>query len=442
MSFKIIPGFCDEIYCLESSPLNLVFEGFQYLVGFGRRILHSMLKIFIFEDNDEGFTLHFDGKFNFNEELKTVEYVGGRSHHWPVQPKELTMVDLNNIILQVVDGDMSDVLSIHFKKSRVNVDDGLHLVENDEDLEELVVDWVLDRRIEVYVETDGDDEDGEDDEEFLDDVSFCSEGGDDEFTEMINNAKSYTVDTVIEEIRQRGANDEQNESDSNFSVDTNYMEDPDLNWSMSDNDECVNNNAAGNGSDSDGVPPMNVEGIRRDPNKVGHKLPQCEAKKRKDKEDADAVAAAVMESMGTVDARGQMMGTRETQTEEAVELNMTLNQMQTRKKKARVKGVRHAEEDIIDMTGYSTPLQSDPSPKKTRLFIGFSVLTKKRSPRKSKFGVPLRIQESETSGLGKDIWKYIQSRTWDDEQLRPPHGVNELPSQFRIANKLVRKRKP
>ncbi|KAM7269924.1 hypothetical protein ACFE04_029138 [Oxalis oulophora] len=173
------------------------------------------------EDN-EGFTLHFDGKFNFNEELNVVEYVGGRSHHWAVQPKELTMVDLNNIILQVVDGDISDVLSIHFKKSSVNVDDGLHLVENDEDLKKLVLDWVLDRKIEVYVETEvgstsqqfndvdvgknkgksvvneeidygfeGDDEDGGDDEEFLDDVSFCSQGGDDEFTELINNAKSH-----------------------------------------------------------------------------------------------------------------------------------------------------------------------------------------------------------------------------------------------------------
>ncbi|KAM7266375.1 hypothetical protein ACFE04_004272 [Oxalis oulophora] len=175
-------------------------------------------------EDSEGFTLHFGGKFYFKEELNVVDYV----------------------------------------------------VENDEDLEELVVDWALDRKIEVYVEAavgstsqqfndvgknkgkfvvneeidygfEGDSEDGGcSNEELLDDVSFCSEGGDDEFTELINNVKSYTVDIVIEEIRQRGANDEQNESDSNFSVYTNYMEDPDLNWSMSDNDECVNDNAAGN----------------------------------------------------------------------------------------------------------------------------------------------------------------------------------------------------
>ncbi|KAM7259575.1 hypothetical protein ACFE04_015316 [Oxalis oulophora] len=181
----------------------------------------------------EGFTLHFGDKFNFNEELNVVEYVGGRSHHWTVQPKELTMVDLKNIILQVVDGDISYVLSIHFKKPSVNIDDGLHLVNNDEDLEEFVVEWALDRKIEVYVEAtegnlgfDGDDEDGGcSDEESLDDVSFCSKGGDDEFTKLINNAKSYTVDTVIEEI------------------------------SMSDNDECVVDNAAWNDNDCKGVQP-------------------------------------------------------------------------------------------------------------------------------------------------------------------------------------------
>ncbi|KAM7264165.1 hypothetical protein ACFE04_001848 [Oxalis oulophora] len=42
----------------------------------------------------DGFTLHFDGKFNFKQELNVVEYVGGRSHHWAVQPKELTMQNL------------------------------------------------------------------------------------------------------------------------------------------------------------------------------------------------------------------------------------------------------------------------------------------------------------------------------------------------------------
>ncbi|KAM7251594.1 hypothetical protein ACFE04_010461 [Oxalis oulophora] len=241
----------------------------------------------------DGFTLHFGGKFNFKQELNVVEYVGGRSHHWAVQPKDLTMVDLHNIILQVVDGDISDVLSIHFKKPGVNIDDGLYLVENDEDLEELMVEWILYRKIEVYVEVaeesasqfndagknkgksvvndeidfgfEGDDEDGGcSDEESLDDVSFCSEGGDDEFTELINNAKSYTVETVIEEIKQRGAEDTVgNQSDSNYSIDTNYMDDPDVNWSMSDDDDCVVDSAACNDNDSDGVEPMNVEGFQQ-----------------------------------------------------------------------------------------------------------------------------------------------------------------------------------
>ncbi|KAM7276259.1 hypothetical protein ACFE04_018125 [Oxalis oulophora] len=193
----------------------------------------------------EGFTLHFGDKFNFNEELNVM-----------------------------------DTLS----KPSVNIDDGLHLVNNDEDLEEFMVKWALDRKIEVYVQAtkgstsqfndvekykrkfvvndeldldfEGDDEDGGcSDEESLDDVSFCSKGGDDEFTKLINNAKSYTVDTVIEEIRQTGANDEQNESDINYLVDTNDLEDPDLNCSMSDNYECVVDNAAWNGSDCKGVHP-------------------------------------------------------------------------------------------------------------------------------------------------------------------------------------------
>ncbi|KAM7261747.1 hypothetical protein ACFE04_020824 [Oxalis oulophora] len=164
------------------------------------------------------FTLYFGDKFNFNEELHIVEYVGGRSHHWAIQLKELTMVDLNNIILQVVDGNISNVLPIHFKKPRFSIDVGLHLVENDEDMEELVTSWAEDGKTEVYMEAvegstsqfsdvgknkgkivvddepdfgfEGDDEDsGWSDEESLDDISFCSEGGDDEFTELINNAK-------------------------------------------------------------------------------------------------------------------------------------------------------------------------------------------------------------------------------------------------------------
>ncbi|KAM7256450.1 hypothetical protein ACFE04_012191 [Oxalis oulophora] len=196
------------------------------------------------------------------------------------------------------------------KKPGVSIDVGLHLVENDEDLEELVVEWILDRKIEVYVEAaegsasqfndagknkgksmvndeidfgfEGDDEDGGcSDEESLDDVSFCSEGGDDEFIELINNAKSYTVETVIEEIKQRGVEDTVgNQSDNNYSIDTNYMDDPGVNWSMSDDDDCVVDSAACNDNDSDGVEPMNVEGIRRDPMKTINSLRQRSSRTR------------------------------------------------------------------------------------------------------------------------------------------------------------------
>ncbi|KAM7264303.1 hypothetical protein ACFE04_001986 [Oxalis oulophora] len=212
----------------------------------------------------DGFLIYIEGENSiFNEELNTVEYVGGG------------------------EGDVLDVMSMHLKKSNVSMDMGIHLVEGDEDMiEECEIEVyaeLKDKCVTMYTKEGDDDNDGGSDE---DDISFCLQGEDKEFKELIQNTKSFTesafyYEPVLEKIRQKVAvegDQRGNEYDINYFVDTNYMDDPNLNWSMSDNDECVkepNNgdeyvNIGGNdsGANIDGWEPMNVEGLWRDPKKI------------------------------------------------------------------------------------------------------------------------------------------------------------------------------
>ncbi|KAM7268525.1 hypothetical protein ACFE04_010691 [Oxalis oulophora] len=283
----------------------------------------------------DGFLLHLGGKLKFNDEEETPEYVGGGRHFCRVRPDEMSMDHLNSIVMPLIEGDILDVLSVHFKKPSMSIDVGLHLVEDDEDMVALIVSWIEEGGVDVYVELadkcvamyteeamikmrsedprnkgkavaddesaeqaesearfEGDDEnDGGSDEDDLDGVSFCSKGEDEEFKELIQNAKNFTksesyYEPALDQIRDKVAADKGategdqtgNESDGNYSVETNYMDDPNLNWSMSYNDEGVDVPNGGdepaniegndNGADSDGWEPMNVEGTRHDSKKI------------------------------------------------------------------------------------------------------------------------------------------------------------------------------
>ncbi|KAM7264644.1 hypothetical protein ACFE04_002327 [Oxalis oulophora] len=346
-----------------------------------------------------GFLLHLGGKFIFNDEEKKARYVGGGRHFYAVGPDEMSRDHLNNICVAMYTEEAMIKMRSEDPRNKGKA------VEDDESA----------AQAESEAGFEGDDEnDGGSDEDDLDGVSFCSEGEDEEFKELIQNAKNFTefesyYEPVLDQIRDKvAAEGDQggNESDGNYSVETNYMDDPNLNWSMSDNDEGVDGPNGGderaniegndNGADSDGLEPMNVEGTRHS-------------------------------SGGS-----------------------------NKKRKARVKDSRHTEEDIIDMTCDAvpcTPRQNELSPKKTRLFIGSTEVqfnTKIRSPRKPRKEAPNAVLEigqphngQPEDVIGKKLWLERQySRLMDDEEIIPTRKIIEIHPQFRIGSKLVKKRKP
>ncbi|KAM7250588.1 hypothetical protein ACFE04_022471 [Oxalis oulophora] len=411
----------------------------------------------------DGFLLHLGGKLKFNDEEKTAEYVGGGRHFFPVRPDEMSMNYLKTYIVMPLIEDKCVAMYTEEAMIKMRSEDPRNkgkAVADDESAEQA----------ESKAGFEGDDEnDGGSDEDDLDGVSFCSEGEDEEFKELIQNAKNFTesesyYEPVLEQIRDKVAADKGategyqtgNESDGNYSVETNYMDDPNLNWSMSDNDEGVDGPNGGdkpaniegndNGADSDGWEPMNVEGTRRDSkkiyfdpsrpklelkmifkdNKQFKSAPQCPLKNKQDKSKTTAV-----------EANEQSGGSN-------------------KKRKARVKDSRHAKEDIIDMTRDEvpcTPRQNEPSPKKTRLFIGSTEVqfnTKIRSPRKPRKEAPNAILEigqphngQHEDVNGKKMWLERQySRLMNDEEIIPTRKITEIHPQFRIGSNLVKKRKP
>ncbi|KAM7259032.1 hypothetical protein ACFE04_014773 [Oxalis oulophora] len=248
----------------------------------------------------DGLKFHFGGKLNFNEVDNTVEYVGGNTFSWGVlRPKEMSLKELYKIIYLFIEGEVVDVLSIHFKKPNVSLD-YLHFVENDEDVAALTASWIEDGEVDIFVELtdkcksmfiqsdgvvddvgaggikdndnhvdddvefDGDDENGDNsDEDDHFNVSLDSDSDeDDERIELIQNARSFmetaaNIEPVLESIRQKATKQTVGgESDDNYPIDTNYMDDPNCNWSMDEEEEVVSgknigapgNNAASNGS--------------------------------------------------------------------------------------------------------------------------------------------------------------------------------------------------
>ncbi|KAM7256389.1 hypothetical protein ACFE04_012130 [Oxalis oulophora] len=230
-------------------------------------------------------------------------------------------------------------------------------VEGIEDVAALVASWIEDGEVEVFVElTDkcvskfiqpdivvddggvggikdndnsmgddvgfnGDDENGDNlDEDDLYNVSLCSHSDeDDERNELIQNAKSFVesranIEPVLESIRWKASDQTAGgESDDNYSIETNYLEDPNCNWRMDDDEDVVsrenidgsnngdgsNNSDGGDGSnngdqtvgddgsnnsdrgdvDGSGSEEMHVEHIRRKP-RVLHLLVPPQIRKK------------------------------------------------------------------------------------------------------------------------------------------------------------------
>ncbi|KAM7256937.1 hypothetical protein ACFE04_012678 [Oxalis oulophora] len=213
----------------------------------------------------DGLKFHFGGKFNFNEVYNTVEFVGG---------------------------EVVGVLSIYFKKPNVSLDMDLHLFENNEDVVALVASWIEDGEVEVFVElTDKSVSLFIQPDCVVDDVGDGgikdkdnSVGDDAEFDKMM---KMVTTHMKVEATDQTVGG----ESDDNYSIETTYMEDPNYNCSMDDEEDIVsqkNVGASGNGSvggnntdggdggnnadggvnDGSSSEEMHSEHIRRESNKI------------------------------------------------------------------------------------------------------------------------------------------------------------------------------
>ncbi|KAM7261063.1 hypothetical protein ACFE04_026538 [Oxalis oulophora] len=180
----------------------------------------------------DGLKFRFGGKLNFNEVDNTVQYLGGNTFYWGLRPNQMSMKELYDIkYLFVQDGAVDDVEAGGIKDNDKSIGDDVGF--------------------------DGDDENDENlDEEDLENVSFGSDEEDDERTELIQNAKSFenfveNREHVLESIRQKAPDQTVGgESDGNYFVETNYMEDPDCNWSMDEDEEVVSRKTTQvNGSD-------------------------------------------------------------------------------------------------------------------------------------------------------------------------------------------------
>ncbi|KAM7260541.1 hypothetical protein ACFE04_011214 [Oxalis oulophora] len=95
----------------------------------------------------------------------------------------------------------------------------------------------------------GDDENGVgSDNDFVVNVSFCSNREVDVLNDLIRGAKSIretvvTFETAMDEIRQRNVIEiEVNESGSNYYIQIDYMKDLTCKWSIGDDDETVDDN--------------------------------------------------------------------------------------------------------------------------------------------------------------------------------------------------------
>ncbi|KAM7257211.1 hypothetical protein ACFE04_012952 [Oxalis oulophora] len=185
-----------------------------------------------FDLASDGMKFHFGGKFNFNEVDNTVEFVGGNTFSWGLRRKEMSMKELYKIIYL-------------FVKGEVVGDGGIKDKDN-------------------YVG---------------DDVEF------DVMMKMLTSLiKTFIMCLSIQTQIKQKASDQTvgGESDHNCSIETNYMEDPNCNWSMVDEEDVVSqknvgasgngffggNNADGGDVDECGSEEMHSEHIRQESNKI------------------------------------------------------------------------------------------------------------------------------------------------------------------------------
>ncbi|KAM7269470.1 hypothetical protein ACFE04_024967 [Oxalis oulophora] len=217
-----------------------------------------------------GFRLHIGGRLSFENPWS---YIGGSMiADWDLVPGELTMTTLHHTI--EIMGYEGSVLSVHYKRPGLNMGVGLTLIEND-DVQNCVDAWKEEGQIDIYVEhtvVDGDGsntyaaehvhskrnsyngnesdgnsgaednngEESDDDEGWLDDVEYASENENDELNEYLVKARGYVDEAATFGKIKRNATGEimvDDDSDGDYSVGNSYEDDPDLNWSLVDDEE-------------------------------------------------------------------------------------------------------------------------------------------------------------------------------------------------------------
>ncbi|KAM7266688.1 hypothetical protein ACFE04_004585 [Oxalis oulophora] len=204
------------------------------------------------QSNMSGFQLYIGGHSSFEDH---VTYIGGLFiSDWDITPDELSLSTLNNTI--DIMGYEVLMLSMHYKRHRVEIAAWLTLIESDDDVRKLVEAWKEDGQISVYVEHTltrqhnqqasyenvwenmenryKETINNDNAEEMLDDLEYGSEVENDEMNELMKKEKGYMENAATIGKTKQNADGEQvvDDSDSVYSVGEDYEDGPDLNWSL------------------------------------------------------------------------------------------------------------------------------------------------------------------------------------------------------------------
>ncbi|KAM7273111.1 hypothetical protein ACFE04_027775 [Oxalis oulophora] len=216
-----------------------------------------------------GFNIHIGGKVIHEP---TLEYVGGESYDNEVSPKGFNLEVLEDII-EKSDSDVGRndnvVVAVHEDEVVVHEEEVAvhdmpmagHNVDNDVPQNDVSVSDGTDGSEENWSDVAGfdgatDGFDGSDvDDVSVDGISFCSDIEDEELVSLMTQANNLTETAAThgpekDAIRQNRRVTNASNSDDEYEVGPEYMEDSNLNWSLTeDEDDVANINGEGEGDE-------------------------------------------------------------------------------------------------------------------------------------------------------------------------------------------------
>ncbi|KAM7280481.1 hypothetical protein ACFE04_007615 [Oxalis oulophora] len=164
----------------------------------------------------------------------TVHYLGGKSWDYAITPKEMNIDKLDLDSGEPISISREDpILSSSLPRGEGAPIDG----------DGVTIDGDA-NQFDEYEETEDSGIDDEEDHNSVDGVSFCSDRVDEELVSLMKDAENI-IDTAAthgpetDAIRHNRRELNRNNSDDEYDVGTNYMEDPNLNWSFTTDEDFV-----------------------------------------------------------------------------------------------------------------------------------------------------------------------------------------------------------